>query len=200
MARGTTVLVDHTLASGNFAQVCDSPLPSPSISVLVPSCIALILTLIHQVTHLILQRLTPGDQKQSYSYDKQVFHIHIAAGVTYLAMCEENFERRVAYAFLNEIRERFNRAYGQQAMTAMAYAMNKEFSKILGEQMKHFTSSPSADKVRKVQSEIDDVKQVGVAAAAAFVVVVAVVVAAADLACEGNGSKCGAAARARGKD
>jgi hypothetical protein len=66
-----------------------------------------------------------------------------------------------------QIRERFNRAYGQQAMTAMAYAMNKEFSKILGEQMKHFTSSPSADKVRKVQSEIDDVKQVIAAAAAA---------------------------------
>jgi hypothetical protein len=44
--------------------------------------------------------------------------------------------------------------------------MNKEFSKILGDQMKHFTSSPSADKVRKVQSEIDDVKQVIAAAAA----------------------------------
>jgi hypothetical protein len=27
-------------------------------------------------------------------YDKQVFHIHIAAGVTYLAMCDEQFERR----------------------------------------------------------------------------------------------------------
>jgi len=49
-------------------------------------------------------------------------------------MCDLQFERRIAFAFLDAIRQRFATAYGDQAKTALAYAM-KDFSAELSKQM-----------------------------------------------------------------
>jgi len=50
-------------------------------------------------------------------------------------MADEEFGRRVPFAFLEDIKNRFKSAYGNRGKTAMAYAMNEEFGKVLKKQM-----------------------------------------------------------------
>ena len=81
-----------------------------------------------------------------------MFHILQSDGLVFLAMSDSGFERRIAYAFLEEIKtrylsippdrsravfnwRRFLRSYGDIGQTAAAYAMNKSFSRVLKEQM-----------------------------------------------------------------
>jgi hypothetical protein len=84
---------------------------------------------------------------------RHMFHILQADGLCFLAMSDSGFERRIAYAFLDEIKtrcyfptrvpdmfhiprcRRFLRSYGDIGLTAAAYAMNKSFSRVLKEQM-----------------------------------------------------------------
>lgn len=55
--------------------------------------------------------------------------------ITYLCLTDEAEKRRIAFAFLDDIKERFLATYGSRAQTAIAYAMNGEFGPILQERM-----------------------------------------------------------------
>ncbi len=43
--------------------------------------------------------------------------------------------RRVAFSFLEDIKKRFSMQFGDRGRTALAYAMNEEFSRVLAKQM-----------------------------------------------------------------
>lgn len=62
--------------------------------------------------------------------------------------------------FLNEIKRRFQSSYGPSADTAIAYAMNSEFSKVLANEMKHYSESHDVDTISKVHSELDELKNI----------------------------------------
>ena len=51
-------------------------------------------------------------------------------GYVYLCMADEDFPRRIAFAFLEDIRQRFENQYKLKADTAAAYAFNAEFGKV----------------------------------------------------------------------
>lgn len=65
------------------------------------------------VTHVIMQALTS-------IYNKDLF---------------QDFQRSRAFLYLNEIKRRFLAVYGQGAQTALAYAMNTEFGRVLANEM-----------------------------------------------------------------
>ena len=46
-------------------------------------------------------------------------------------MADEDFTRRVPFMFLENIRQLFLERYGDRARTAIAFAMNEEFSRVL---------------------------------------------------------------------
>ena len=73
-------------------------------------------------------------------------------------MAEEGFGRRLPFAFLEDIKGRFRRTYGDRALTALAYAMNEDFSRVLQRQMDYYSNNPAADNVSRVRGEIDEVK------------------------------------------
>lgn len=54
-------------------------------------------------------------------------------------MADANFEKRLSFAFLDDIKRRFLSAYGDRGMTAIAYGMNEQFARTLETQMVHFT-------------------------------------------------------------
>jgi vesicle-associated membrane protein 7 len=64
---------------------------------------------------------------------------------------------RIPFAFLEEISTRFSKTYGRVAQTALAYAMNDEFSRVLSQQMEYFSSNPNADTINRVRGEIAEV-------------------------------------------
>lgn len=49
------------------------------------------------------------------------------------------------------------KAYGRAALTALAYAMNDEFSRVLSQQMDYYSNNPNADSINRMRGEIDQV-------------------------------------------
>jgi len=132
VARGTCVLAEFTSTSGNFTTV----------------------------TRRILEKIPPQDAKMSYVYDRHIFHYIVDDGITYLCMADEEFGRRIPFAFLDDIKNRFRATYGDRGKTAIAYGMNTDFSRVLQNQMDYYSNNPGADRITRVRGEIDEVKSV----------------------------------------
>jgi vesicle-associated membrane protein 7 len=74
-------------------------------------------------------------------------------------MAEENFGRRIPFAFLEDTKGKFETIHGGAAKFAIAYGLN-EFSKVLEKQMEYYSNDSNSDKIKYVQSEVDSVKKV----------------------------------------
>jgi len=91
-----------------------------------------------------------------------VFHYIVEDGVTYMCMAEkeESGKRRIPFAFLTEIKDRFQAAYSRDTIAkAIAFGMNQDFSKVLSSQLTHFNSS-DADNFGRLRGQIDEVKNI----------------------------------------
>ncbi|XP_062232884.1 vesicle-associated membrane protein 711-like [Phragmites australis] len=67
---------------------------------------------------------------------------------------------RIPFAFLEDIHGRFVKTYGRAALTALAYTMNDEFSRVLSQQMDHYSNDPNADRINRMRGEINQVRSV----------------------------------------
>jgi len=132
VARETVILAEFTSTSGNFTTV----------------------------TRRILERIPQKESKMSYVYDRHIFHILVEDALTFLCMADEEFGRRIPFAFLDDIKNRFVALYASRGRTALAYAMNEDFSRVLQKQMEYYSTNPNADKVTKVKEDLDNVKSV----------------------------------------
>mmetsp|Transcript_19263 Transcript_19263/g.45040 ORF Transcript_19263/g.45040 Transcript_19263/m.45040 type:complete len:219 (-) Transcript_19263:216-872(-) len=132
VARESVILAEYTSTSGNFTAV----------------------------TRRILEKIPPKDSRMSYVYDRHIFHIMVFDGITFLCMADEEFGRRIPFMFLDDVKSRFNATYGDRGRTALAYAMNEDFSRVLMKQMEYYSSNPNADKLNRVKGDIDEVKSV----------------------------------------
>ena len=105
VSREKTVLAEHTSTTGNF----------PTI------------------TRVLLGRIPPEDGKMSYVYDSHVFHYIVEDGITYLCMADEEFIRRIPFAFLDEVKAKFLDMYGlERAKTAIAFAERRVLARTKG--------------------------------------------------------------------
>lgn len=132
IARGTTVLAKHATCTGNFAEI----------------------------TEQILAKIPPDDDKLTYSQGPYLFHYICENRIIYMCITDDDFQRSRAFLYLNEIKRRFHAAYGQGAQTALAYAMNSEFSRVLSNEMKHYSESKDIDTLSKVHGELDELKDI----------------------------------------
>lgn len=132
VARRKTVLAEYTASSGNFPTV----------------------------TRVLLSKIPSQDGKMSYVYDKSTtFHYVVEAGITYLCMSSEMVKRRIPFAFLDDIKTKFQRQYGNSVDTAMPFSLNESFSPILRRQIEHF-NDPTTDKISNMKNELSDIKGV----------------------------------------
>jgi len=111
------------------------------------------------VTRVLLKKIPEQDGKLSYLYDKYIFHYMVEDGLTYLCMTDRDFTRAVAFQFLSDIKDRFVATYGDRGKTAIAFAFNADFQRVLQQQMDKFNTQKT-DKIAKVQEEISQVKDV----------------------------------------
>lgn len=49
------------------------------------------------------------------------------------------------------------KTYGRACHTALAYAMNDEFSRVLSQQMDYYSNDPNADRVNRIRGEMSQV-------------------------------------------
>lgn len=132
VSRGVTVLAKYASCAGNFAEV----------------------------TEQILSKISPEAPKLTYSHGSYLFHYNLDDGIIYLCITDDEFERSRAFLFLSEIKRRFQSTYGTRVQTALPYAMNSDFSRILATQMKHYSESKEVDSVARVQGELDELKDI----------------------------------------
>ncbi|KAF9141948.1 Vesicle-associated membrane protein [Mortierella sp. GBA39] len=133
VARRSLILAEYTNSSGNFTTI----------------------------TEAILEKIPPNNSKLTYVYDRYLFHYICEDGLTYMCMADDSFGRRIPFAFLQDIKEKFLAQYGRErALSSLvAYSMN-EFSKTIAKQMEYFSTNPEADRIKQVQGEIEQVKDV----------------------------------------
>ncbi|GAB4819188.1 hypothetical protein N2152v2_006234 [Parachlorella kessleri] len=80
--------------------------------------------------------------------------------MVYLVMADEACGKRVPFAFLTDIQQRFESLYSAVASQAVAYEMNSEFSRVLQQQMDYFNTNPKADSINRVQAELGQLKTI----------------------------------------
>ncbi|XP_004491228.1 vesicle-associated membrane protein 711-like [Cicer arietinum] len=109
----------------------------------------------------ILEKI-PGnnDTHVSYSQDRYIFHVKRTDGLTVLCMADDTAGRRIPFAFLEEIHQRFVRTYGRAVLSAQAYGMNDEFSRVLSQQMEYYSNDPNADRINRLKGEMSQVRNV----------------------------------------
>ncbi|WOL05111.1 hypothetical protein Cni_G13834 [Canna indica] len=134
VARGTVVLVEFGAAAAGNAS---------------------------SVARQILEKISGAtDTHVSYSQDRHVFHVKRTDGITVLCIADEAAGRRIPFAFLEDIHGRFVKTYARACHTAPAYAMNEEFSRILGQQMDYYSNDPNADRMNRIKGEMSQVRNV----------------------------------------
>ncbi|XP_061346284.1 vesicle-associated membrane protein 711-like [Gastrolobium bilobum] len=113
------------------------------------------------IARQILDKI-PGnnDTHVSYSQDRYIFHVKRTDGLTVLCMADDTAGRRIPFAFLEEIHQRFVRTYGRAVLSAQPYGMNDEFSRVLSQQMEYYSTDPNADKINRIKGEMNQVRNV----------------------------------------
>jgi vesicle-associated membrane protein 7 len=133
VARPDTVLAEYSATAGNFSSV----------------------------TQRILAKIVVSSpQRQAYAYDRHVFNYVVGEnGLVFLCMTDESFEKRLAFAFLDDIKRRWSVAFANRGATAARFAMNDEFSRVLQKQMEFYASGdPAADKLGAINKNVEEVK------------------------------------------
>jgi hypothetical protein len=73
-------------------------------------------------------------------------------------MTDEKFEKRLAFAFLDDVKRRWSVTFGQRGASAARFAMNDEFARVLQKQMDFYSNDASADKLSAINKNVDEVK------------------------------------------
>ncbi|XP_047951467.1 vesicle-associated membrane protein 721-like [Salvia hispanica] len=134
VARGTTILVEYTEFKGNFTTIASQ----------------------------CLQKLPASSNKFTYNCDGHTFNYHVENGFTYCVVAVESTGRQLPIAFLERVKEDFNKRYGGgKATTAGEHSLNKEFGPKLKEHMQYCVDHPDeVNNLAKVQSQVSEVKGV----------------------------------------
>jgi len=143
VARGGTTLARYASCVGNFAEISE----------------------------LVLAKVRDQDQpKMTFTQGEYLHHYTAKEGIVVLAITDAEFDRAAAFKFLETIMDKFLRQFGDRAKTAIAYAMNNEFSLVIASEMKRYSSGESGsrgggdpDKISTIQAEVDQVKDIMVA-------------------------------------
>ncbi|XP_051129524.1 putative vesicle-associated membrane protein 726 [Andrographis paniculata] len=133
-ARGTVILADYTEFKGNFTSVA-------------AQC---------------LEKLPASNNRFTYNCDGYTFNYLVDNGFTYCVVAAESAGRQMPVAFLERIKDDFNKRYGGgKAATASANGLKKEFGPKLKEHMKYCCEHPEEiNKLVKVEAQVAEVKGV----------------------------------------
>lgn len=116
----------------------------------------------NSIARQLLEKIPNGNTSSnaSYSHDRFIFHIKINDGLTVVCMADDAYGRRIPFAFLEDIHQRFVKTYGRAIHSASAYAMNDEFSRILSQQLEIYSNDPNIDRLNRLQGEMIQVRTV----------------------------------------
>lgn len=133
VSRGTTILAKYASCAGNFQEIIEQ----------------------------VLAKIGPENAKMTYTQKNYLFHYIAEDRIIYLCITEDGFQRSKAFSFLTEIKKRFERTYQNRALTALPYAMQSEFSRVIAVEMRHYSNpvaSRETQSMARVEEELDELK------------------------------------------
>jgi len=138
VARGSTVLAAKAATGGNFEKIAQNilekiPASNSKMSYVYDRCVSREELDRSNSAHPLTVRITSTRAEPSGC--RHLFHYIAENGLVFMCMADEEFGRRVPFAFLEDISKRFKTAYGERARTAMAYAFDDDFKPVLARQM-----------------------------------------------------------------
>ncbi|KAH7828162.1 vesicle-associated membrane protein 7F [Monocercomonoides exilis] len=125
IARGQSILAEASRQSGNFKQVAQR----------------------------ILAKAPRNDSKMSYQHDDYTFHYEVSNQVVYMCLTDHNFDRRVAFSFLSDVRQLFISRYGVSVDASSSYQF-RDFNGELNRLMEQF-SAKSSDRIARAKADVD---------------------------------------------
>ncbi|CRK93103.1 CLUMA_CG006486, isoform A [Clunio marinus] len=132
ISRGNTILCKYADCVGNFSEVTEN----------------------------LISKIQLTNHKLTYTHGNYLFHYICADKLIYMCITDDEFERSRAFLFLTEIKKKFLSTYGLTAATAIPYAMNTEFSRVIANEMKACNESREYDSITRVHGQIDELKDI----------------------------------------
>jgi Regulated-SNARE-like domain len=77
-----------------------------------------------------------------------------------VAVLGQGLGRRIPFAFLDDLKQRFISQYGTAAQHAAAYEFNTEFAPVIAQRMDYFSNDPNADTINRVRGGVAEVKNI----------------------------------------
>jgi len=132
ISRGNTILTKYADCVGNFSEVTEN----------------------------LISKIQLTNHKLTYTHGNYLFHYICADKLIYMCITDDEFERTRAFIYLSEIKKKFLTTYGLTAATALPYAMNTEFSRVIANEMKSCNESREYDSITRVHGQIDELKDI----------------------------------------
>jgi vesicle-associated membrane protein 7 len=113
----------------------------------------------------IIESLPRHDHKVSYEHGASVFHCLVEHEISYVAITDSETTTRTAYAFLEDIKNKFKDQFAGNSQSypnasQLTPTLCAKFGPSLAGQLRFFNENPDSDKIGKLKSKVDDVKQV----------------------------------------
>ncbi|URE36962.1 Synaptobrevin [Musa troglodytarum] len=173
VARGTVILAEYTEFSGNFNSIaaqCLQKLPA-SNNKFTYNCDGHTFNYLvedgyrfHEVRISLLQYRDVFGAIRGFVAASDILIVRLIEGwaLTYCVVAVESVGRQIPIAFLDRVKEDFNKRYGGgKAATASANSLNREFGSKLKEQMQYCVDhSEDISKLAKVKAQVSEVKGV----------------------------------------
>jgi vesicle-associated membrane protein 7 len=158
------ILLSSIVENSVGAVVCQYSTPGDSQAVLDWSAII-------QSVLIRLEPSTTADKKLSFPFDEYLVHCSIQNDYTYLCIAAESFGRRIPFALLDSLQQRFQRYLqsGNHPSALSTGSTHHKFSDFANTTMRQLVESYSTDtsvpsaldtRVRRVQGELDQVRDV----------------------------------------
>jgi len=103
---------------------------------------------------IIQQIKLTEEEKRSYSASGHSYNYVVEKGACFLCVSTDGIAKRICFAFLERIREEFEKKYRGNNTLA------KEYSRFMESEKNFFSNNPDADKIRGIQTQVDQVKEI----------------------------------------
>ncbi|KAI0087171.1 VAMP/synaptobrevin-like protein [Irpex rosettiformis] len=115
-----------------------------------------------QATQTILSKIPPNNSKLTYVWEQYLFHYISEGGYIYLCMADDSAGRRMPFAFLTELQQKFTSAALPSSSSSFppAYALQGSFGPVIAQLMNTYNTSPPSDELTRAQSELAQVKNI----------------------------------------
>ncbi|RNE94880.1 putative vesicle-associated membrane protein, partial [Trypanosoma conorhini] len=117
------------------------------------------------VVNVMLERLPSYDTKVSYQYEANVYHFLIENEIVYCCVSGNQYQNRTVFGFLMQVRDSFKSQFAGNVSryprsSEMTPAVCGKFRTTLADLTRTFNENPQADKIGKINEQLDSTKQV----------------------------------------